>query len=412
MSFISKIDRDNGFIINYLTDTDFYKLTMLQFILHNFPWANSKYKFKCRTKGVDLAPYVSEIRREIDHLCTLKFQAFELEYLNKISFLTKDFIHFLRIFQLNPEWINVFAKDGNLCIEANGPWLYVMLFEIYILQIVQEVYTRNAFPNFDLTVGREKLNRKIQLVKEYVAQGKRFQYTDFGGRRRFSGIWHEETVATQAKELPSNIFIGSSNVLMAILYNIKVIGTMAHEIVQAGQALGPRPVHSQSFIFQKWANEFRGNLGIALTDTLGLDKFFKDFDMYFAKLYDGCRHDSGDPFQWGEKLIIHYDKLKINPMTKSAVFSDGLTMTDAFKLNEHFLNKILVSFGIGTHLTNDVGIKALQNVMKIVECQGKPVAKISDNPAKTMCDSLIYVENLKKEIVNDLECDEPNHLTY
>lgn len=413
MSFISKVKR-NEYVINYLSDVDFYKLTMLQFILHNFSWANAKYKFKCRTKGVKLHNYVNEIGGELDHLCTLRFQEFELDFLKKISFLTTDFIHFLRLFQLNREWIKVSVKNGELSIEAEGPWLHVMMFEIYVLQIVQEVYTRNEFPNYDLTIARERLNKKIDMIEDYVfgSKGKNYKITDFGGRRRFNGIWHEEVVDTFTKRLPSSVFVGTSNVLLAITYNLRAIGTMAHEIFQAGQALGPRPVHSQSFILQKWVNEFRGNLGTALTDTLGSDKFFKDFDLYFAKLYDGCRHDSGDPYFWGDRLINHYEKMRIDPMTKSAIFSDGLDIIKSFELNDYFYDRIPVSFGIGTNLTNDVGVTALQNVMKIVECMGKPVAKISDNPDKTMCDTPIYVENLKREIDADLECNEPNHLTY
>lgn len=407
MNFVSKISDNilnNGHIINFLTDIDLYKLTMLQFIYHKFSSVTSKYKFKNRTKGIDLSQYINEINTEIDWLCTLKFQNFELEHIKKLRFMKEDFIYFLSLFQLNRKWIQVYIdSNGELQIEAEGPWLYVMMFETYILAIIEEIYTRNNFKNLDFSEGRKKLNNKIDIILDFIKKTeKTFSFADFGTRRRFNFIWQEEVIATLCNKLPKNVFIGTSNVLFSILYNIKAIGTMAHEIFQAGQALGPRPINSQSFILKEWADEYRGDLGIALTDTLGFDKFLKDFDLYFAKLYDGGRHDSDDPFKWVDKFIDHYVKLNINPLTKSAVFSDGLDIPIAIKLAEYCYGRILYSFGIGTNLTNDVGVKALQLVMKIVLCNGLNVAKISDNPSKGMCESKEYEEYLRYEIKRDL----------
>lgn len=407
MNFVSKLAYYNkDHIINCLSDVDLYKLTMLQFILHNFSYATAKYKFKNRTKHANLAKYVDEINREVDWLCTLKFRQFELDFLSKLPYFTPDFIYFLEIFKLKREWIKIYVENNDLIIETadNAPWLYVMMFEIYILSIVEEVYTRNEYKDFDLTEGRKRLNDKINKILEYTNfTNKPFPFADFGTRRRFSFLWHEEIVATLASKLPKNIFVGTSNVLFAILYDIKPIGTMAHEILQAGQALGPKPIDGQSFILDLWGKEFKGALSIALTDVLGFNKFLKDFNFYFSKLYDGGRHDSGDPFQWTDKFIAHYNKYLIDPMTKTAVFSDGLNIQKSIELAEYCYGKIKYFFGIGTNLTNDVGIEALQLVMKIIECMGSPVAKIPDCAGKGMCESQEYEQYLRYELKRDLK---------
>jgi len=405
MKFKSKIKRVNDHVIQFLSSIDFYKITMLQFLLHRFPSVMSRYKYKNRTKKVqNLAKFLSEINEELDWLCTLRFQPFELDHINKnAKFLTIDFIYFLKLFQLNREWIKAWVdKDGNLCIEATGPIIHVTLFEIYVLKIVEEVYTRNVYPNFDLTEGRERLEEKINKILEFEKSGIPFHFADFGGRRAFSTAWHEEAVAIAVAKLQRTTFVGTSDVLLSYLYDRKFIGTMAHEIFQMGQAL-VRLLDSQTFILNEWAKEYRGNLGIALTDTLGLDKFLFDFDKYFSKLYDGGRHDSGDPYKWGNKFIDHCKKLNINPMHKIGVFSDGLNFSKAINLAIYFNNCLPVSFGIGTNFTNDVGITPLQIVMKIVECNGMPVAKVSDDPAKTMCENDGYINYLKESIKQQLK---------
>jgi nicotinate phosphoribosyltransferase len=391
-------------IIQCLSDIDLYKLTMLQFILHNFSYATAKYKFKNRTKNVNLAKYVDEINREVDHLCTLKFEDFELDFIKTLPFFTVDFIYFLKLFRLNREWIKIYVENGELVIETKeAPMLYVMMFEIYILAITEEVYTRNEYKDLDLSEGRKRLQNKIDMILNFVnTTGKPFPMADFGTRRRFSLLWQEEVISNLSEKLPKNVFIGTSNVLFANLYHIKPIGTMAHEIFQAGQAF-TRPIDSQKLILDLWAKEFNGNLSIALTDTLGFDKFLKDFNLYYAKLYDGGRHDSADPFKWGDKFISHYESFLIDPMTKIAAFSDGLTIPKSIELANYFYNRIKYLFGIGTNLTNDVGIDPLQLVMKIVMCMGRHVAKKSDSIGKGMCESKEYDDNLTREIELDLK---------
>lgn len=384
-------------IIKSLLDTDLYKLSMGQCVFHQFSKQRpiTRFKFKCRNAN-ELPKFIDEINDELDELCKLRFTHDEIEYLRGIPFFSQDFVDFLEFIQLKREYIKVWVDDKDeLNIEATGPWMQVIWFEVPVLAIVQEVYTRNTYPDMMLTEARDKLKHKITEAKEY---GRNLRYTiaDFGTRRRFSAEWHREVVKTLKEELPNDIFVGTSNVLFAKEFGLKAIGTMAHEYLQAGQALGPKLVDSQKYMLEKWVQEYRGDLGIALSDVVGFDAFLRDFDKYFAKLYDGCRHDSGDPFDWCERLIEHYQSLGIDPSTKKAVFSDGLTFEKAYKLATQFRGRIQTSFGIGTNLTNDVGVTPLQVVMKMVELNGEPVAKISDSSGKGMCEDAEYLSYLKK----------------
>jgi len=385
-------------IINSLLDNDFYSFTQMQCILHQFPDVDVEYKFRCRNEA-DLLPYKDEIAREIDHLCTLQFTKKELDYLKSISFIKANYIDFLKNFKLQRDYVTLSEKNGKLSIEIKGNWFQTVLFEVPILAIVNEVYFRKE-PN---DVGYERLQSKIDLVKEYNAKyGQRFQFADFGTRRRYSRLWQDSIVNTLSKELPDN-FIGTSNVKLAMEYGVKPIGTMSHQLIQIGQGLpNVRISESQRYMLDSWVHEYRGDLGIALSDTLGFDAFLRDFDSFFAKLYDGCRHDSGDPFTWCEKLIAHYKKLKIDPKTKSAVFSDGLTFPLALDLCSEFHNRINTSFGIGTNLTNDTSLVPLQIVIKLVKVNGFPVAKISDSRGKGMCEDEGYLKYLKSVFkIND-----------
>lgn len=401
MEFVSKIynyRNNSNYVIPYLSDDDLYKFTMQQFVLHRCPASTTKIKFKCRS-DVALGKYADEISKEIDHICDLRFEPWELDFFRKQPFFTDDYVDFLEDFKLKRRYIKVSDDNGELKIVAKGPWLQVILFEVKVLKIVEEVYNRNEHPNESYSTGRDNLKAKIVLIQNAVAEGLPFKFADFGTRRCFSGIWQEEVVAILARVFTPDVFLGTSNVMLAAMYGIRCIGTMAHELFQAGQALGPRLIDSQQYIMQEWANEYRGSLGIALSDTLGIDKFLKDFDPYFAKLFDGLRHDSGDPIDWAIKVTARYKQFGIDPATKNYVFSDGLDIPTAIDICQTMLGiSNRVSFGIGTNLTNDVGHKALQIVMKMVECNGQPVAKVSDNPAKTMCDDKGFIEYLSSVV--------------
>lgn len=385
-------------IIESLLDTDLYKFTMMQCVLHQFPGAEVSYRFRCRTPGVDLSPYADEIRDEVMHLCTLTFKDAELAYLGGLRFIKSDFVDFLSLFHLKDKYIRVTkdpACDFGLSIEITGPWLHTILFEIPILAIVNEVYFRHIAPVPDEAEGMRRLRAKIALLKNEPDNAD-LRVSDFGTRRRFSRAWQEKVVRVLIDELGSPIFSGTSNVDLARRYGLVSIGTMAHEYLQACQALGPRLRDSQVFGFEMWAKEYRGDLGTALSDVYGIEPFLKDFDMYFCKLFDGARHDSGDPFVWGERMIEHYRANKCDPRGKSLVFSDGLTVPRIIELYRRFHRRIGIGFGIGTNLMNDLGPQPLNIVVKMVRANGQPVAKISDNPVKGMCDDPTYLAYLRQ----------------
>jgi len=384
-------------IITSLLDTDLYKFTMMQVVLHQFPGAQVEYRFKCRNEGIDLVPYIDEIVDEIQHLCTLRFRERELEYLRSFRFIKSDFVDFLGLFQMNRKYITVEPsgrRSGEIEICVKGPWLHTILFEIPVLAIVNEIYFRNTVKIPDYAQGRRRLEEKIRAIAARPELAE-MRIADYGTRRRFSRLWHEEVILTCKEEL-GPIFAGTSNVFYAMKDGVLPLGTMAHEYLQACQALGPRLRDSQTFGFESWAREYRGDLGIALSDVYGMDAFLRDFDMFFCKLFDGARHDSGDPFEWGERLIRHYEANRVDPRTKTLVFSDALTFPLATELYLRFHERTRVAFGIGTNLTNDLGYTPLQIVIKMVRCNGQPVAKLSDTPSKNMCDDEAYLQYLRQ----------------
>ncbi len=402
-------------IIRSLLDTDLYKFTMMQVVLHQFPGAQVAFKFKCRNAGVDpvsglaarpLAPYVNEIRDEIRALCQLHFQEAELAYLQSLRFIKSDFVDFLGLFKLNEKYITVTAlPSGEIDIQICGPWLHTILFEIPVLAIVNEVYFRNTQPQPDLAEGRERLALKIDQLRAAGLQD--LKIADYGTRRRFSAGWHEEVLhvlcnGLGTRQSPGHVpgtagqLAGTSNVLFAMKMGLTPLGTMAHEFLQACQALGPRLRDSQIYALESWAKEYRGDLGIALSDIYGVSAFLRDFDLLFCKLFDGVRHDSGDPFQWGERMLDHYNRHRVNPRTKTLIFSDALTVPRTIALYQQFKGRAQLAFGIGTNLTNDLGYEPLQIVIKMVRCNGQPVAKLSDSPAKDMCDDEKYLAYLRQ----------------
>ena len=385
-------------IITSLLDTDLYKFTMMQVVLHQFPGAQVEYKFKCRNPGVQLAPFVDEIRSEIRSLCSLNFKESELRYLRSLRFIKSDFVDFLGLFRLNEKYIQITPLDsGEIDITISGPWLHTILFEIPVLAIVNEVYFRNTQRVPDLMEGRRRLDVKIAQLQSDGLQA--LKIADYGTRRRFSRAWHEEVLRVLSARLgtgPKGQFAGTSNVYFAQLLGLTPLGTMAHEYLQACQALGPRLRDSQVFAFESWARECRGDLGIALSDVYGLNAFLRDFDMFFCKLFDGARHDSGDPFLWGERMIDHYQRNRVDPRTKTLIFSDSLTIPRTIELYQQFRGRCQLAFGVGTNLTNDLGYEPLQIVIKMTRCNGQPVAKLSDTPGKGMCDDEKYLAYLKQ----------------
>jgi nicotinate phosphoribosyltransferase len=266
-----------------------------------------------------------------------------------------------------------------------------------VLAIINEVYFRNTQKQPDVTEGRQRLDTKIKQLQ--AAGHGEPKIADYGTRRRFGKVWHEEVLRTLTARLGAGAagqLAGTSNVLLAMKLGLTPLGTMAHEYLQACQALGPRLRDSQVFGFESWAKEYRGDLGIALSDVYGMSAFLRDFDLYFCKLFDGARHDSGDPFEWGERMLAHYAKNRVDPKTKTLIFSDALTIPRTIELYRRFKGRCQLAFGIGTNLTNDLGYEPLQIVIKMVCCNGQPVAKLSDTPSKNMCDDEKYLAYLRQ----------------
>jgi nicotinate phosphoribosyltransferase len=254
------------------------------------------------------------------------------------------------------------ASDDYPCgidITVEGPWLHTILFEIPLLEIVSEVYFRRTYPDLSWEEGDRRLAEKIRMLREEPTDGDLF-ISDFGSRRRFSKAWHEHMLREVKKGL-GPMFTGTSNVMFAQKLGLIPHGTMAHEYLQAFQSLGPRLRDSQRYAFEMWAKEYRGDLGIALSDVYGIEPFLKDFDMYFCKLFDGVRHDSGDPMVWGERMIEHWKKNRCDPRSKTLVFSDALNIPRVIELYRHYHRRCRVAFGVGTNLTNDLGPGAAQH---------------------------------------------------
>lgn len=386
-------------IVRSLLETDLYKFTMWQALLHKHPDAQVEYAFVCRNEpAYPLTELKSDVERELDHLCSLSFKDEEIAYLRSLRFIKSDFADFLTVFRFQRRFISVQTDGPTLVIRATGPQVHVMGFEIFVLYIVNELYFRRFDQQAAFNEARKRLNDKIVLLKAFgqePAKKHPFEFFDFGVRRRFSGSWQEEVVATLAREVPY-YFKGTSNVYLAMKYKLVPIGTMAHEYLQSFQAFGVRLRDFQKAALEDWVQEYRGDLGTALTDVVGMDAFLADFDLYFAKLFDGLRHDSGDPIEWGEKAIAHYAKLRLDPHTKRLVFSDGLDLPTAFSLYRHFADRVMTGFGIGTNLSNDTSIKPLNIVMKLMTCNGQPVAKLSDTPGKVLCRDETFLAYLRQ----------------
>ncbi|WP_228149652.1 nicotinate phosphoribosyltransferase [Acinetobacter baumannii] len=390
-------------MIHSLLDTDLYKFTMLQVVLHKFPQTHSVYHFRCRNLEDTVYPLVDildDLNEQLDHLCNLKYKEDELQYLRKLRFIKSDFVDYLELFQLKRRFIHAsIDEEGRLDIRIEGPMVQAMMFEIFVLAIVNELYFSRIKTDEVWAEGERRLQAKLELIQQYEKSQQPndppFLVSDFGTRRRYSFEWQKHVVAAFHNTVP-NVFRGTSNVLLAKELNITPIGTMAHEFLQAFQALDVRLRDFQKAALETWVQEYRGDLGIALTDVVGMDAFLRDFDLYFAKLFDGLRHDSGDPYEWGDKAYAHYRKLKIDTKTKMLTFSDGLNLPKAWELHQYFKDRFQVSFGIGTNLTNDMGQTPLNIVLKLVECNGQSVAKISDSPGKTMTDNDTFLAYLRQ----------------
>ena len=383
-------------IIRSLADTDLYTTTMQQAILHQFPATQTRFEFNCRTPRAGLDKIATRVRDEINALGDLSYTKDELDFIGSLRFIKRDYVEFLRMFRPNPENVTVRVDDaGELKISATGSWLHNIYWEVPILAIVSELNTEMQCGVVDAMGDQEIQNRKLNLFN--MRAPKNFRFSEFGTRRRLSRAWHEKVVQDLKRQCGEHL-VGTSNVYFAMKYGLTPIGTMAHQWIMAGQGMPQtRLANHQKYMLEAWSSEYRGDLGYALTDTIGIDAFLNDFDLYLAKLYDGCRLDSGDMDVTIDKVIQHYKSLRIDPKTKSAIPSDNLDFERAFELTNTWGDQINISCGIGTYLTNKCrdDVKPASIVMKMASCNGQPVAKISDEPEKATCEDAEYLKYLK-----------------
>lgn len=383
-------------IIVSLLDTDLYKFNMNMVMFHKHTNLNGTYLFKCRNEGVIFTPeMVDEINAQIDHLCTLRFTDEELDYLNSIPFIKSDYVEFLRLWHPMRRYVTCHGNpDGSLYLEVSGPLFSVMQFEIYLLEIINEVYFRMKY-DYDV-LKKSAIQLLVDKLCCFSIGLYDFKFAEFGCRRRLSRAWQDYMVGAL---LNTGLCVGTSNVYLAKKYGCKPIGTYAHEYVQMYQGIpGVTLAYTNKLAMEEWFEEFQGDNGTALTDTLGTDLFLMDFNKLQANCYSGVRHDSGDPIEWGEKIIAHYIKLGIDPKTKTLLFSDSLDFDKAQAIYDHFRNRINVSFGIGTYLSNDTNVDPLNIVIKLQYVNGHPVAKLSDVQGKTMCQDDSYLTYLQNAV--------------
>ncbi|MEZ0531192.1 nicotinate phosphoribosyltransferase [Enterobacter sp. KB-221C9] len=382
-------------VLHTLLDTDAYKLHMQQAVFHHYYDVNVAAEFRCRGDDL-LGIYADAIREQVNAMQHLTLQDEEYQWLSGLPFFKADYLNWLRDFRYKPEQVTVLNDNGKLDIRLEGPWREVIMWEVPLLAVISELAHRYRSPETGVEQAVAALENKLTAFST-LTEGldmSRFRLMDFGTRRRFSRDVQEAIVKRMQRE---PWFVGTSNYDLARRLNLTPMGTQAHEWFQAHQQISPDLANSQRAALAAWLEEYPNQLGIALTDCITMDAFLRDFGPEFAERYQGLRHDSGDPVEWGEKAIAHYQKLGIDPMSKVLVFSDNLDLAKAVELYRHFNTRVNLSFGIGTRLTCDIPqVKPLNIVIKLVECNGKPVAKLSDSPGKTICHDKAFVRALRK----------------
>ena len=382
-------------VLHTLLDTDAYKLHMQQAVFHHYHDVHVAAEFRCRGDDL-LGIYADSIREQVDAMQHLALTDDEYQWLSGLPFFKADYLNWLREFRYKPEQGTVTNDNGKLDIRLTGPWREVIMWEVPLLAVISELAHRYRSPETGVTQAVAALENKLGEFSR-LTEGldmSRFRLMDFGTRRRFSREVQEAIVRRLQQE---PWFVGTSNYDLARRLDLTPMGTQAHEWFQAHQQISPDLANSQRAALAAWLEEYPDRLGIALTDCITMDAFLRDFGSEFAERYQGLRHDSGDPVEWGEKAIAHFEKLGIDPMSKVLVFSDNLDLAKAVDLYRHFSSRVNLSFGIGTRLTCDIPqVKPLNIVIKLVECNGKPVAKLSDSPGKTICHDKAFVRALRK----------------
>ncbi|WP_392564749.1 nicotinate phosphoribosyltransferase [Orbus wheelerorum] len=388
-------------ILTSLLDTDAYKLHMQQAVFHHYPDVIVAAEFRCRGEE-QLGQYIDEIKHQIHLMQSLRLTDGEFNYLQSLPYFKMDYLSWLKNWHYNSNIVTVINQDGQLHIRIEGKWLDVILWEIPLLAVISEIVHRDRTPNIGIDEAISHLKNKLARFSENSKSYDMslFNLMDFGTRRRYSFAVQKAVVNYLKNNFPN--FNCTSNYLLAYQFGLKPVGTQAHEWFQAHQRLVENLANCQSKALQVWLDEYPNDLDIALTDCITMDAFLNDFEPTFASKYQGLRHDSGDPIEWGEKALAHYQSLGIDPKTKLLVFSDSLNFDKAIKIYCHFYNRVKLSFGMGGHLACDIptistsNTKSLNIVIKLVECNGQSVAKLSDSPGKTISQDLVFIEELKR----------------
>lgn len=380
-------------IIRSLLDLDFYKFTMGQLVFLRYTDVAVTYALINRTRRVRLAETVDEdeLRAELDHVRSLRFNNSELHYLRGTNeygdrMFCEEYLDFLRNLRL-PEY-ELEEVDGSFRLHFRGKWSEAIYWETLALSVLNELYNRSLMKPMsrfekDLVHARGKL-RLAEKIRALRGRPE-IRFVDFGTRRRFSREWQHYVDRTLAEEIPAQ-FLGTSSTESAMLHGLVPMGTSAHELYMVMSGIMHesddliRASHSR--VVKDWWDLYGWGLSVAVTDTYGSEFFFRDMEPEQAQAWKGLRHDSGDPFEFGERAIRFYQDLGIDPREKLIIFSDGLDLDLILELSDRFQERVTLSFGWGTNLTNDLGFEPVSIVVKAIEANGHRTVKLSDNLAK------------------------------
>ncbi|MFP3342934.1 nicotinate phosphoribosyltransferase [Vreelandella venusta] len=375
-------------MLTSLLDNDFYKITMQNAVIKRFPYAHARYAFINRGEHAFPEGFGEALRGEVDRMATLRLSDEEKRYLQTTClYLDPTYLDFLAGFRYDPSEVTIEQQGSELSVVMEGPWYRTILWEVPLMALISELWYHLrgvSVSEDDEALIEQRTREKIELYRQHG-----LKIAEFGTRRRFSFAVHDRVVKA-LRHYGGEAFSGTSNVLLAMRHGVKPIGTHAHEwFMFHGARFGFKMANSLAL--EHWVDVYRGDLGIALTDTFTTRAFFESFDKKFAKLFDGVRHDSGDPIEFADATIAHYQRLGINPLSKTIIFSDALTPEKVERIRAFCQGRIGMAFGIGTNFTNDIGVAPMNMVIKMVEARPEgqgwlPVVKLSDVPTKNTGD--------------------------
>jgi nicotinate phosphoribosyltransferase len=386
----------NMIALQSILDNDFYKFTMQQCVVKLFPRAKARYQFINRGKHTFPNGFAEAFRQSVDAMASLKLSRAEKQWLCKTCpYLDPVYLDFLEGYSYDPSEVKIVQQGNQSEIFIEGFWYRTILWEVPLLSLVSENFY--ALQQLQKEDDEEVISKAKNKIEAYADLG--VTIAEFGTRRRHSFHVHRLVVETLKKY--GKTFVGTSNVHLAMANQTKPIGTHAHEWFMFHAAKYGFKM-ANNLALENWVSVYRGDLGIALSDTFTTDEFYEMFDKKFTKLFDGVRHDSGDPVEFADKTIQHYKRFGIDPLSKTIIFSDSLDFEKVKRIADYCCNKIGISFGVGTNFTNDVGLKPMNIVIKMTEALPEaqpwtPVVKLSDVPGKHSGDE--YTIELAKKVL-------------